>query len=155
MGVKGDVPVICSPMVINKVVSSMGTYLKTYKVGDYVDIKANPTIHKGMPYKAYHGRTGVIYNVSKRAVGVKVNKEVNGRIIIKKINVRVEHISPSKCQTEYLNRVKTNEAKKVEARKTGERINLKRTPVLPKAGFVYKSDVAHETIQPIPFVDLV
>src|SRR5690349_12398592 len=31
------------------------TYLKTYKVGDIVDIKANGAIHKGMPHKFYHG----------------------------------------------------------------------------------------------------
>lgn len=47
-------------------------------MGDYVDIKANSSIQKGMPFKGYHGRTGVIYNVSKRAVGVVVNKMVSG-----------------------------------------------------------------------------
>jgi len=31
------------------------TYLKTYKVGDIVDIKADAAIHKGMPHKFYHG----------------------------------------------------------------------------------------------------
>lgn len=41
-----------------------------------VDVKANPSIQKGMPFKHYHGRTGVIYNVTKRAVGVEVNKPV-------------------------------------------------------------------------------
>ena len=29
-----------------------------------------------MPHKFYHGRTGVIWNVTKRAVGVEVNKQV-------------------------------------------------------------------------------
>ena len=43
-----------------------------------VDIKANPSIQKGMPFKGYHGRTGVVYNVTKRALGVEVNKLVNG-----------------------------------------------------------------------------
>ena len=28
-------------------------------------VKANGAIHKGMPYKAYHGRTGQVYNVAK------------------------------------------------------------------------------------------
>lgn len=46
------------------------------QVGDVVDVKANPSIQKGMPFKHYHGRTGVIYNVTKRAVGVEVNKPV-------------------------------------------------------------------------------
>jgi large subunit ribosomal protein L21e len=44
-----------------------------------VDVKANPSIQKGMPFKHYHGRTGVIYNVTKRAVGVEVNKLVRAR----------------------------------------------------------------------------
>ncbi len=45
--------------------------------GDYVDIKVDSSIHKGMPFKHYHGRTGVVFNVNKRAVGVIINKEVN------------------------------------------------------------------------------
>ena len=39
-------------------------------------VKANGAIHKGMPYKAYHGRTGRVYNVAKRSLGVIVNKQV-------------------------------------------------------------------------------
>jgi hypothetical protein len=27
-------------------------------------------VQKGMPYKVYHGKTGVVYNVTKSAVGV-------------------------------------------------------------------------------------
>jgi large subunit ribosomal protein L21e len=50
------------------------------QLGDYVDIKVNPSIHKGMPFKAFHGRTGVIFNVTKRAVGVRVNKQVRKSI---------------------------------------------------------------------------
>jgi hypothetical protein len=29
-----------------------------------------------MPHKVYHGRTGVVWNVTKRALGVEVNKQV-------------------------------------------------------------------------------
>jgi hypothetical protein len=29
-------------------------------------------IHKGMPHKTYHGRTGIVFNVAKKAVGVEV-----------------------------------------------------------------------------------
>ena len=29
-----------------------------------------------MPYKFYHGKTGRIFNVTKRAVGVLVNKQI-------------------------------------------------------------------------------
>ena len=39
-------------------------------------VKANGAIYKGMPYKAYHGRTGQVYNVAKRSPGVIVNKHV-------------------------------------------------------------------------------
>lgn len=66
----------------------LSTYLTQYKRGDYVDIKANAAQHKGMPYKNYHGRTGIVFNVTKRAVGVRVNKPVNGRIIEKRVHVR-------------------------------------------------------------------
>ena len=67
--------------------------MKIYKVGDYVDIKVlykmcmnfinipilcqvNGAVHKGMPYKFYHGRTGRVFNISKRSVGVEVSKQV-------------------------------------------------------------------------------
>ena len=33
----------------------LSTYLKNYKVGDIVDIKANAAVHAGMPHKFYHG----------------------------------------------------------------------------------------------------
>lgn len=52
------------------------TYLRTYKIGEYVDIKVNGAVHKGMPHKFYHGRTGRLWNVTKRAIGVEVNKQV-------------------------------------------------------------------------------
>lgn len=52
-------------------------YLRTYKIGDYVDIKVNGAIHKGMPHKFYHGRTGKVWNVTKRAIGVEVNKQAS------------------------------------------------------------------------------
>jgi ribosomal protein L21E len=33
---------------------------------------------QGMAFKWYHGKTGVVWNVTKRAVGVEVNKTVRG-----------------------------------------------------------------------------
>lgn len=76
----------------------LSTYLKVYKVGDIVDVKANPAVHRGMPFKFYHGRTGVVYNVTKRAVGVIMNKRVGNRIIPKRINIRVEHVKVRFCR---------------------------------------------------------
>lgn len=136
----------------------LSQYLMNVKVGDYVDIFADPSIHKGMPHKGYHGRTGIVFNVTKSAVGVRVNKLVNGRIIEKRIHVRIEHVRKSKCQKEILRRIKENEAAKEEARKTGVQVNLKRTPKLPKAGYFVEApggDGVVTTIQPLPFSDLV
>lgn len=137
----------------------LSQYLMPVKVGDYVDIFADPAVHKGMPHKGYHGRTGIVFNVTKSAVGVRVNKLVNGRILEKRIHVRIEHVRKSKCQAEILRRKKENEAAKAEAAKTGEKVNLKRTPKLPKAGYFVQSPGGEgaeiTTIQPLPFSDLV
>ena len=137
---------------------TLSQYMMKVKVGDYVDIFANPAIHKGMPHKHYHGRTGIIFNVTKSAVGVRVNKLVNGRVIEKRIHVRIEHVRQSTCQKEIIARKVSNELAKVEAAKTGIKINLKRTPKLPKEGYFLAaagSDGIITTIQPLPFSDLV
>merc|ERR1711918_43429 len=81
-------------------------YLQVYKIGDIVDIKGDGAVQKGMPHKYYHGKTGVIWNVTKRAVGVVLNKRVGHRIMKKRIHVRIEHIKPSTCKSEFLKRVK-------------------------------------------------
>jgi large subunit ribosomal protein L21e len=52
----------------------MKNYLTVFKVGDFVDVKVDASQHKGMPFKFYHGRTGKVFNVNKRALGVIVNK---------------------------------------------------------------------------------
>ena len=61
-----------------------GVYLKTFRVGDIVDVVGVGSIHKGMPHKFYHGKTGIVWNVTPRAVGVEINKQVGNRIIPKK-----------------------------------------------------------------------
>jgi len=45
---------------------------------------------------------------------------VNGKIIKKKINVRIEHIRPSTSRKEWIERVKQNELQK-KAVKAGEK----------------------------------
>ncbi|GMH59826.1 hypothetical protein TrVE_jg3899 [Triparma verrucosa] len=134
----------------------LSQYLMAVKVGDYVDIFADPSIHKGMPYKHYHGRTGIVFNLTKASVGIRVNKYVNGRIIEKRIHVRIEHVRKSKCQKEILSRIVSNEKTKAEAAKTGVKVNLKRTPKLPNEGYFIKPGDGAEltTIQPLPFSDL-
>ncbi|KAH8739354.1 60s ribosomal protein L21 [Cryptosporidium ryanae] len=110
-------------------------YLKQIKVGDYVDIVVDASIHKGMPYQFYHGRTGVVYNVSPRAVGVIVNKIVGNRQIAKRINVRIEHVRLSRCNEDFLNRVKFNDKARHDAHVAGLKSPVtKRLPVLPREG---------------------
>jgi large subunit ribosomal protein L21e len=94
------------------------------QVGDFVDIKVNGAIHKGMPYRFYHGRTGRVWNITKSAVGVLVNKQIKGRIIHKRLHVRVEHVKPSRCQEEFKNRVAEHEKVKAEAKKKGTSTQL-------------------------------
>ncbi|XP_062096585.1 large ribosomal subunit protein eL21x/eL21w-like isoform X2 [Humulus lupulus] len=128
----------------------LSTYLKTYKTGEYVDIKVNGTIHKGMPHKFYHGRTGRVWNITKRAIGMEVNKQVGNRIIKKRIHVRVEHVQPSRCTEEFRNRKLRNNKLKAEAKLKGEAISTKRQPEGPKPGFMVEG-AQLETVTPIPY----
>merc|ERR1711964_652482 len=87
---------------------SPNTYLHNYKTGDYVDIVVNSGARGAIPHKTYHGRTGVVWNVTGRALGVEINKQILGRILRKRIHVRIEHLRPSKCRLDFINRVKEN-----------------------------------------------
>jgi large subunit ribosomal protein L21e len=73
-----------------------------------------------MPHKSYHGKTGRVFNVTKHAVGVVVNKRVRGKILAKRISVRVEHIKKSNSRVDFLNRVKKNEQLKRAAKEAGK-----------------------------------
>ena len=90
----------------------LATYMGIYKKGDIVDIKGMGTVQKGMPHKFYHGKTGRVYNVTQHAVGIIVNKQVKGKILAKRINVRIEHIKHSKSRDSFLKWVKENDQKK-------------------------------------------
>lgn len=107
----------------------MKKYLTKYTTGEFVDVYADPSNHKSMPYKLYHGRTGRIFNVNPRSVGVILTRQVKSRIVEKRIHLRVEHVRKSRCQEDFLKRVKENDVKKAEAKKAGKRISTKR--VLP------------------------
>ncbi|ESR43166.1 hypothetical protein CICLE_v10012788mg [Citrus x clementina] len=128
----------------------LSTYLRTYKIGDYVDVKVNGAVHKGMPHKFYHGRTGRVWNVTKRAIGVEINKQVGNRIIKKRIHVRVEHVQPSRCTEEFKLRKKKNDELKADAKARGEVISTKRQPKGPKPGFMVEGATL-ETVTPIPY----
>ena len=136
-----------------KGVEHLSTYLKTYKLGDIIDIKGNGAFQKGMPHKSYHGKTGRVFNVTKHALGIIINKRVKGRILAKKISVRIEHLNRSKCRTDFLNRVKRNELEKKAAKAAGKHApDCKRHPKEPlKAHVVSTKDNAPQFLAPIPY----
>ena len=86
--------------------------MTVYKKGMFVDIVGNGSIHKGMPHKFYHGRTGRIFDISPNSVGVIINKQVRNRIVQKRIHVRVEHLKISTCNDNFKKHVR--EVKKAE-----------------------------------------
>ena len=72
----------------------LATYMQIYKKGDGVDIKRMGNIQKGMPPRCYHGKTGRVY-ITQHAVGVTVNKQVKGKILVKRISVCIKHMKHS------------------------------------------------------------
>ncbi|XP_054979672.1 60S ribosomal protein L21 isoform X2 [Sorex araneus] len=93
-----------------------------------------------------------IYNVTQHAVGIVVNKQVKGKILAKRINVRIEHIKHSKSRDSFLKRVKENDQKKKEAKEKGTWVQLKRQPAPPReAHFVRTNGKEPELLEPIPY----
>ncbi len=105
-----------------------------------------------MPYKVYHGKTGVIYNVTKSAVGVILYKQVGNHYMEKRVNVRIEHVRHSRSREEFLVRVKQNAEKKKKAKADGVRVDVKRQPAKPRtARTVSTKNNWPETITPIAY----
>jgi large subunit ribosomal protein L21e len=61
---------------------------------------------------------------------------VGNRYIEKRINVKIEHVKPSKCRQDYLDRVKEYNKLRAEAKEKGEKIILKRQPSMPQVAHV-------------------
>ncbi|KAK4149110.1 ribosomal protein L21e-domain-containing protein [Chaetomidium leptoderma] len=130
----------------------LSTYLKQYKVGDIVDIKVNGAVQKGMAHKVYHGKTGVIYNVTKSAVGIIIYKKVKHRFIEKRLNIRIEHVQPSRSRDDFLRRVKENAELKKKAKAEGKPVQLKRQPTMPReARTISIADNKPETVAPVAY----
>jgi large subunit ribosomal protein L21e len=138
-----------------KGVTPLNKYLTVYKKGDYVDVIADGAIQRGMPHKFYHGKTGRVWNVTKHAVGVIVNKRVGPRIIPKRIHVRVEHVRLSSCREAFKDRVRANDKAKRDAKAAGTRVNVKRVNVQPRdTTVVDASKTSIEFMNPIKFREL-
>ena len=72
--------------------TGLSKLLREYEVAEKVVIKLDPSVHKGMPHRRFHGRIGVIANKRGRSYVVNVSQ---GKAI-KEIIVRPEHITPHK-----------------------------------------------------------
>jgi len=131
----------------------LSTYLTTYRIGDIVDVKANGAVQKGMPFKYYHGKTGRVWNVTRRAVGVEINKQVGNRVIPKRILVRIEHVKHSRSREEFLRRVKENDKIKHAAKVAGKPVpSTKRPVVLPLPAFTVDAKKCQlVTLEPKPY----
>merc|ERR1712072_306858 len=116
------------------------------------DVKVDPSQQKGMPFQFYHGRSGVVFNVNKRAVGVEITKTVGTRQMRKRMHVRIEHVRRSRCNEDFLRRVKENDVIKQEANQKGEKVVCKRQPVGPKPRKTIKAkQTVVETFAPLQY----
>ena len=85
-------------------------------------------------------------------MGIVVNKQVKGKILAKRINVRIEHIKHSKRQDSFLKCVKENDQKKKEAKEKGAWVQLKCQPAPPReAHFVRTNGKEPELLELIPY----
>jgi large subunit ribosomal protein L21e len=62
--------------------------LHSYQPGDKVVIKIDPSVHKGMPHRRYHGKIGVIKGRRGRAYEVAVTQGD----AVKEVIVLPEHL---------------------------------------------------------------
>ena len=64
--------------------------LREYNLGDRVVVKLDPSVHKGMPHRRFHGRVGVVKSKRGQAYIVNVTQGKTDKDII----VRPEHLEP-------------------------------------------------------------
>ena len=83
---------------------------------------------------------------------IKINLLLCSRILPKRISVRIEHVKHSQCRKDFLDRVKSNESKKKEAKAAGKKADCKRHPKEP-IGAHTVSAVNNEPqfLAPIPY----
>jgi large subunit ribosomal protein L21e len=73
--------------------TGLSRVLREYEHDEKVVIKLDPSVHKGMPHRRFHGRIGVIAEKRGRSYVINVSQ---GKAI-KEIIVRPEHITPHKA----------------------------------------------------------
>ncbi len=73
--------------------TGLSKILREYKPGDRVVVKLDPSVHKGMPHRRFHGKIGMIADARGQAYVVNVPQ---GKTV-KEIIVRPEHLEPFKA----------------------------------------------------------
>lgn len=64
--------------------------LREYSVGDKVLVIIDPSQHKALPHRRYHGKVGTIDEVGRRTVKLAVNLGNKSKTLI----TRLDHIKP-------------------------------------------------------------
>jgi len=70
--------------------TSLSKILHGYSDGEKVLVRIDPSVHKGMPHRRFHGRIGVVVSRQGRSYVVQV---MQGNAT-KEIIVRPEHLTP-------------------------------------------------------------
>ena len=70
--------------------TGLSRVLYDYQAGEKIVININPSIHKGMPHRRYHGKVGTILDKRGRAYAISVTQGD----AIKEMFIRPEHIKP-------------------------------------------------------------
>jgi large subunit ribosomal protein L21e len=70
--------------------TGLSKILHGYVAGEKVIVKIDPSVHKGMPHRRYHGKVGVIVQKKGRSYVVNVTQGD----AVKEIIVRPEHLEP-------------------------------------------------------------
>merc|ERR1719273_2038961 len=78
-----------------------------------------------MAHRIYQGKTGVVWNVTKSAVGVLLKKKVGNRYRTKRLHVRIEHVGHSGCRKDFLQRCKFNTKYALQHKKDPKKISTK------------------------------
>ena len=66
--------------------------LHDYKVGDKVVIDIDPSEHNSMPHKRFQGRVGIVEEVGRRTLKVRVKVGGKDKYVIARLN----HFKPLK-----------------------------------------------------------
>jgi len=70
--------------------TGLSKILYDYKPGEKVVVEIDPSVHKGMPHRRYHGKIGVVANRRGRSYVIDITQ---GKAV-KEIMVRPEHLKP-------------------------------------------------------------